>query len=101
VTVEELNKRLQQGEIVTLGAEDWSSLEKEFEELERHATFVVGDLLIVRGKTGLAAVEEPFRDKRVVRPLSSEEAKNDFVKKRLEKYERMWDGCGCKIDYYK
>jgi hypothetical protein len=22
-----------------------------------------------------------------------------FVRERLETYERMWDGCGCKIDY--
>jgi hypothetical protein len=22
------------------------------------------------------------------------------VQRRLEQYERMWDGCGCRIDYY-
>ena len=101
MTAEELNQRLRRGEIVPLSAAEWEAIEGHFEELERHATFVVGDLLIVRGESGLAAVEQPFRDKRVVRPLSSVDEKDEFVKKRLETYERMWDGCGCKVDYYR
>jgi uncharacterized lipoprotein YehR (DUF1307 family) len=24
----------------------------------------------------------------------------ELVKQRLEIYEKMWDGCGCKVDYY-
>ena len=23
-----------------------------------------------------------------------------FLTKRIDVYEKMWDGCGCKIDYY-
>lgn len=23
-----------------------------------------------------------------------------LVKQRMEIYEKMWDGCGCKVDYY-
>ena len=23
-----------------------------------------------------------------------------FVAERMDQYERMWDGCGCRIDYY-
>ena len=100
MTIEELNQKLLDQEIVPLSAGDWAGVKEHFEELERHGTFVVGDLLIVRGETGLAAVEQPFRDKFVLRPLASDEEKDEFVKKRLEKYERIWDGCGCKIDYY-
>lgn len=101
MNIEELLRRLHRREIVPLSDEEWSGLEGYFEEVERHRTFVVGDLLIVRGEAGLAAVEQPAREKRVVRPLPSEEEKDRFVRKRLETYERMWDGCGCKIDYYK
>ena len=24
----------------------------------------------------------------------------ELVKQRMEIYEKMWDGCGCKVDYY-
>jgi len=54
----------------------------------------------VRGRAGLAAVERPGAGRRVVRPLPDEEAVRRFVADRLTAYERMWDGCGCKIDYY-
>jgi len=48
----------------------------------------------------LAAVEQPRPDERVVRALGDAEAVRAFVHARMEKYERMWDGCGCRIDYY-
>jgi hypothetical protein len=49
----------------------------------------------------LAALEQPSAGERVLRRLSDAEEAQRFVKGRLEAYERMWDGCGCKIDYYK
>ena len=38
------------------------------------------------------------------RPVVSGQAQVDataFVMKRTEEYERMWDGCGCRIEYYR
>jgi len=32
--------------------------------------------------------------------MNSLKEAEDFVKDRLDFYERKWDGCGCKIDYY-
>jgi hypothetical protein len=45
-------------------------------------------------------VEQPAPDERAVRRFASHEEANQFVQQRLKDYERMWDGCGCKIDYY-
>ncbi|MFQ5536331.1 MAG: hypothetical protein ACE5GJ_02655 [Gemmatimonadota bacterium] len=68
--------------------------------MERHATFIAGDVVIYRWNDGYLAVEEPSRTERVVRRLSNREAVRAFVDNRLDTYERMWDGCGCKVDYY-
>lgn len=35
-----------------------------------------------------------------LRKLKSIEEANKVVNDRLETYEKMWDGCGCKVDYY-
>jgi hypothetical protein len=35
----------------------------------------------------------------LVRRLDSDEAAHRLVDDRLATYERMWDGCGCKVDY--
>ncbi len=95
MTADELERRLRSERIVP-----WAELADEFEEMQRHDTLVAGQLLIVRGEAGLAAVEQPSPDERVIRLLSDEEQAHRFVADRLEQYERMWDGCGCKVDYY-
>ena len=99
MTWAELNEKVRAGGIVPLSATEWKELSRNAEVVERHATQLAGDLLIVRLEDDLAAVESPSRDARVVRRLADPEEAKSFVAKRLEEYERMWDGCGVKIDY--
>ena len=100
MTPEDLCHRLDAERVVTIPAEEWETVAAGFQEVERHFTVLAGDLLIVRGPDGLVAVEEPKRGERVLRRLADEETAREFVRDRLEGYERMWDGCGCKVDYY-
>lgn len=97
---EDLVARLRAEEIVELAAAEWDALAPSFEEIERHDTSIAGDLILIRTDAGPAAVERPAPGKIVVRGLGDEDAMRRFVEERLELYERMWDGCGCKIDYY-
>jgi len=95
-----LARRLEKERIVALAEGDWLAMASAFPVEERHSTGLRGDLSIVRTAVGLAAVEEPTADQRVVRLLGSGEEASHFVADRLASYERMWDGCGCRIDYY-
>ena len=101
MTPSELIKRLESETVVKLAAKEWSQLAGHYQEVQKHPTFAAGDLLIVRDDSGLLAVEQPAPDERVIRRLNSLEEAEQFVQQRLKDYERMWDGCGCKIDYYK
>jgi hypothetical protein len=100
MTVGELERRLRDQRIVLLPRQDWDVLAGAVEEVERHHTMVAGDLLVIRTAHGLAAVEQPAPNERVVRLLGDAEAVRTFVNDRMALYERMWDGCGCKVDYY-
>ena len=100
VSADQVPTRLEAERIVRLSREEWEAVAPAFAVLERHATGVAGDLLIVRGPSSLAAVEEPSSGERVIRRLPDEAAARLFVQERLAQYERMWDGCGCKVDYY-
>lgn len=100
MTIEELDARLDAERVVELPAAQWKRLAPAVEEVERHATGLAGDLLIVRSKGGLAAVEQPAPDARVVRRLSGAGEARALVARRLETYDKMWDGCGCKVDYH-
>ena len=36
----------------------------------------------------------------ILRKFDFVEPAESFIKDRLDIYEKMWDGCGCKINYY-
>jgi 5S rRNA maturation endonuclease (ribonuclease M5) len=46
-------------------------------------------------------MEEPNAKERTLRIMRDEDAAGQFIAERIETYERMWEGCGCKIDYYR
>lgn len=96
----ELESRLAAGEIVVLTIANWQALAPAFAVRAQHDTQMKGLLTIIATSLGLAAVEEPSHTQRVVRLLGDERAVRRFVDERLATYERMWDGCGCKVDYY-
>lgn len=44
--------------------------------------------------------EETPKGEVLVRRMASRESAERFVDLRMQSYERMWDGCGCKVDYH-
>jgi hypothetical protein len=100
MTATELVRRLGRQRIVKLSAEEWERVADHFVVLETHDTRLAGKLLLVRDGRGLAAVEQPAPGRRVIRRLDGESEARAFIQERLDTYDRMWDGCGCKIDYF-
>jgi hypothetical protein len=98
--LDDLEDRLRLGGTVPLSAGEWGELAPHFPVVERHQTQLAGELLIVRLGDELVAVEAPSRDARVARLLGGTDEARTFVNRRMEEYERMWDGCGVKVDYY-
>jgi len=45
-------------------------------------------------------VQETLLKRNYYRKMNSLEDADKFFQERLDYYERKWDGCGCKIDYY-
>lgn len=44
--------------------------------------------------------EITFKKEIILRKINSAADADNFINERLDFYERKWDGCGCKIDYY-
>ncbi len=99
MTLSDLSRRLDTEPVVVLSADAWAAFAPGIEPVERHDTGLAGELLIVRLGDGLAAVESPSPDTRAVRRFVDADAARRFVEGRLDTYDRMWDGCGCKVDY--
>jgi hypothetical protein len=100
MSTDNLTERIRSEGIVTLENDVWQDVAHTFEEVERHDTFLAGDLVIARRHGILVAIETPTSRRHVVRRLAEDEVRV-FVQERLDTYERMWDGCGCKVEYYR
>jgi hypothetical protein len=100
MTAEGLMDRLSGGGTVPLTAEEWEGVAEAFPVEERFQTQLAGELLIVKVGEKLAAVEAPSKGARVARLLGGPDDARAFVAKRMDEYERMWDGCGVKVDYF-
>lgn len=62
-------------------------------------TIVAGRLRLLR-LDGRVLLQEQTPDGRLVaRRVASEEEGATLVADRMDTYERMWDGCGCRVDY--
>ena len=97
----DLPRRLERRAIVALQADDLSDLLDLADTLCEENTSIAESIRILR-IDGRIMVQEQLPDTKevVVRELSSRKEAELFVEKRLKAYERMWDGCGCKIDYF-
>ena len=55
---------------------------------------------VLKFKDKLFIQETTFKKEILLRKMDSMKDVDSFVQERLDFYERKWDGCGCKIDYY-
>ena len=44
--------------------------------------------------------QHPESKELLVRRFQDRQAADAFIQDRLDTYERMWDGCGCKVHYF-
>lgn len=76
------------------------SLLEKAEVLRQDNTCVAGWIRILSVEGVILVQEETPEGHALARRMTSVEEANDFVNDRLGSYERMWDGCGCKIHYF-
>jgi len=86
--------------IVALDGEALPELLEAAEVIRADDTCVAGWIRILCINDHFAVQEQTPDGELLVRRLVSPEAAERFVEDRLIDYERMWDGCGCTIDYH-
>lgn len=95
-----LQKRLESTPRVTLTRSELDELLATATVVREEDSCISGMLRILRLDDGVILVQEETPKKEIlVRTRPSLEAAQEFVNGRLEIYERMWDGCGCKVNY--
>jgi hypothetical protein len=96
----EILREVSKNAVVTIDREELTAVLEAADEVRAADTTLAGWIRILRLDEHILVQEEtPDRDV-LVREVGSVDDANRFVDRRLADYERMWDGCGCKIDYF-
>jgi uncharacterized protein YicC (UPF0701 family) len=99
VNTSELMRELSSSGSTAIDRETLAALLEAAEVLRQDDTCIAGMIRIL-SVDGVILVQEETPDREVLaRSMATREAADAFVNDRLEIYERMWDGCGCKINY--
>ncbi len=85
--------------VVPLDERDLPALLEASETLRDDDTCLAGRIRVLSLQGHVMVQEQTQQGQILVRRLGSREAAEGFVDDRLATYERMWDGCGCKVDY--
>ena len=63
-------------------------------------TLISDKIRILKLDDKIIVQEKTDKNEIALHLLADEKNATEFVNKRLETYEKMWDGCGCKVHYY-
>lgn len=97
--IDDLLERLSDAARLGLSPDELAGLLEEAELVREEDTCISGMIRILRLKNTVLVQEQAPDREIVIRIRPTVEAAAEFVAGRLETYERMWDGCGCKVDY--
>lgn len=73
---------------------------KDAEIIREEDTQLSDYIRLLKYDDNLFIQEITFKKEIILRKMDSMKDADLFINDRLDYYERKWDGCGCKIDYY-
>ncbi|RPI63535.1 MAG: hypothetical protein EHM44_04870 [Ignavibacteriales bacterium] len=80
--------------------DDLKSVLDNSEIIRVEDTYLSDFIRVLNYDEKLFVQETSFKKEILIRKMDSMKDVDFFVQERLDYYERKWDGCGCKIDYY-
>ncbi len=68
--------------------------------IEEKDTHISDKIRLFKINGELLVQEKSNKNEYLLRLMKNKKEANLFIDERMETYDRMWDGCGCKVDYY-
>lgn len=85
---------------VIIDETELKSIFSVFEIVREENTYLSDFIRILSFENKFFIQEISFKKEILIRKMDSIEDAEKFMQERLDFYDRKWDGCGCKIDYY-
>jgi CRISPR/Cas system CMR subunit Cmr4 (Cas7 group RAMP superfamily) len=68
--------------------------------IQEENTYISDKIRLLEINGNLILQEKTTKGEYLIRIINTIKEAKELIKNRLEIYEKMWDGCGCKVDYY-
>ncbi len=86
---------------LTISRDELNDLLTQSRILIEENTYISDKIRLLEYENELFIQEKTTKDEYLIRIMSSKKEAEELIKERLEIYNRMWDGCGCRVDYFK
>ena len=88
------------GEATYISKNELDDLIKLSEAVLEEDTLISGFVRILKYNNQYVFQEQTPKNEIIIRKFADLKLAQNLVEKRLEIYEKMWNGCGCRIDYH-
>lgn len=100
MSIDKIVSELKEKKYLSISKEELSELLSNSKILIERDTFISDKIRLLKYEDELIIQEKSTKDELLIRSINSKKEAEEFINQRLEIYEKMWDGCGCKVDYY-
>ena len=94
-------RKTRKNKYIILSESDLKTLLAGCKILQEIETNISDKIRLLKFKNELIIQEKSNKGDFLVRLMKTKKEADDFINERLDIYDKMWDGCGCKVEYYK
>jgi hypothetical protein len=101
MNLEKVVSTLKRKKYLIISEAELNELLSKSELLLEENTYLSDKIRLLKYNDDLLIQEKSTKEEFLIRRMNTRKEAEDLIKERLDIYNRMWDGCGCKVDYYK
>jgi hypothetical protein len=98
--IKELISRAKKKAYLKINEKDLELLLSKCKVVEEKDTLISGKLRLLSFQNNLFTQEQSDKGELLIRFMTNKEEAKEFIDERMETYDKMWDGCGCRVHYY-
>lgn len=100
MNIEKIISTLKKKKYSDISKENLNELLSKSKILIEKDTFISDKIRLLKIDNELIIQEKTTKDELLIRSVKSKDEAEKLISERIEIYEKMWDGCGCKVNYY-
>lgn len=87
-------------EYSVINEDDLNNLLSDSKIIIEKDTLISDKIRLLKFEDDFFIQEKSNKNEIIIRIVNSNSEGEIFINNRMETYDKMWDGCGCKIEYY-